>query len=64
MSSLDLQKGTAQVLIVDLETPATATDNQGIAQNSSAGGLHRALFGDVFAWADSSVVLGRVYQVR
>jgi DNA-binding beta-propeller fold protein YncE len=52
ISSLDTEAGTAQVLVIDLATMQTSIINEGISENTGAGGLHRAHHENIFAWAD------------
>lgn len=63
-SGLDAGLSSALVYSVDLTSKVLTTFNQGIAQNSGAGGVHRARNVDIFGWcgttSDSS---GTVYRI-
>lgn len=65
VSSLD-GNGRSQVLLIDPESQETAVFNKEINQNTSSGGLHRALGAPkVFAWADSAGDnQGKVYRIQ
>lgn len=52
VSNLHAEKGTAQVLVVNLSTGAVGLINKGIANNTGAGGVHRAHRLNQFSWAD------------
>jgi len=52
VSNLQAEKGTAQVLVVNLSTGALGLINKGIASNTGAGGVHRAHRVNRFSWAD------------
>lgn len=52
VSSIDATDGTAQLLLLDLESGDTGIVDKVIGENPSAGGLHRAHDTNVFAWAD------------
>jgi sugar lactone lactonase YvrE len=54
VSNLQTEKGTAQVLLVNLSTGALGLINKGIVNNTGAGGVHRAHQVNQFAWADYS----------
>jgi hypothetical protein len=60
LSSLKEGAGTSEVTIVNLAEGTTATFDEVIRQNSVSGGLHRAHFKDVYAWAGYT----SVYRVR
>ena len=60
VSSLDPQKGTSQVVILDLDAHTASTFSEVIKENTYSGGLHRARFKNVFAWAGKTTV----YAVR
>lgn len=62
ISSLDPEAGTAQVVLVELETGKTGVVDKVIGENRSAGGLHRAHLAAVMGWADVQRP-GRVYRV-
>jgi DNA-binding beta-propeller fold protein YncE len=66
VSQLDPDAGTAQVLLVNLESMTTNIVDAVINVNTSAGGLHRAHNVDTFAWIDSGGGSegGQVYRVR
>jgi DNA-binding beta-propeller fold protein YncE len=51
VSELEEQKGTAQVLVIDLSTMKTSLITRVINENLAAGGLHRAHSVNIFAWA-------------
>lgn len=55
VSSLDPAQSTAQVILVNLATHETGIVNKVISANHAAGGVHRALNVDRFAWADSTI---------
>ncbi len=64
VSSQNPATGADQVLLVDLATGKTGTVTKVIGANhNSAGGVHRAFHGTVFAWADDRRS-GRVYRVE
>lgn len=65
ISSLSAE-GTAQVVILNLETRETAIFNDVIGANEGAGGLHQAEGAPVYAWADAPccVAGGGVYRIR
>jgi DNA-binding beta-propeller fold protein YncE len=52
VSNLQVEKGTAQVLAVNLSTGKLGMINKGIANNTGAGGVHRAHRVNQFSWAD------------
>ncbi len=52
LSNLHREQGTAQVLAVALASNELFLINKGIGDNMQAGGLHRALRVNQFAWAD------------
>lgn len=52
VSNLHAEKGTAQVLAITLSTGAVGLINKGIANNTGAGGVHRAHRVNQFSWAD------------
>ena len=52
VSNLHTEKGTAQVLAVNLSTGKLGLINKGIASNTGAGGVHRAHRVNQFSWAD------------
>lgn len=52
VSSKNPSEGTAQVLLLDLESGETGVVDKVVGENRSAGGLHRAHHANVFAWAD------------
>lgn len=54
--------GTSEVVVVDLASGATHSFNDVIGANHRSGGLHRALAGPSFAWANATND-GGVYQV-
>lgn len=60
VSSLDPQKGTSQVAMVDPETNKTVIFNGTISANKVSGGLHRAHYANVFGWAG----FNKVYLVN
>lgn len=49
----------SEVVLVNLEDASTSTFNEGIAENTSSGGVHRAKDVDVFVWAGS----GKTYRI-
>ncbi|MFN7926040.1 MAG: hypothetical protein U0Q16_38435 [Bryobacteraceae bacterium] len=64
VSTLQPYRNRAQVLLVDLATLEPRASTNGIGQNPSAGGLHRARNAAVFAWADTlGGGTGGVYRV-
>lgn len=52
VSNLQVEKGTAQVLAINLATGELGLINKGIANNTGAGGVHRAHRVNQFSWAD------------
>jgi hypothetical protein len=52
VSNLHAEKGTAQVLAINLSTGDLGLINKGIANNTGAGGVHRAHRVNQFSWAD------------
>jgi DNA-binding beta-propeller fold protein YncE len=52
VSNLHTEKGTAQVLAVNVSTGKLGLINKGIASNTGAGGVHRAHRVNQFSWAD------------
>jgi DNA-binding beta-propeller fold protein YncE len=69
VSSLNNERGTAQVIVVETATLNTSIVDSVISANTGAGGLHRAANVNEFAWADSTgnppggVQGGTVYRV-
>lgn len=64
VSGLDGAQGRAAVYAVDLNTKVLTTYNQGISENTGAGGVHRALKFDIFGWAGSTIGgAGTVYRI-
>ncbi len=51
VSSLDPNKGTSQVALIDPVDGKTTTFNGTISANKVSGGLHRAHYADKFGWA-------------
>lgn len=63
-SGLDAEKGTAVVYAVNLTSKVLTTYNQGISENTGAGGVHRALNADIFGWCGTtSPGTGTVYRI-
>lgn len=60
VSSLDETKGTSQVEIIDLVAHTASPFSDVISENKYSGGLHRARFQNVFAWAG----VNKVYAVK
>jgi sugar lactone lactonase YvrE len=60
VSSLDPQKGTSQVLIINPLTGATKVYNGTINESTVSGGLHRAHYANLFGWAGKTYV----YRVK
>lgn len=56
VSSLDPQKGTSQVVILDLAAHTSSTFSDVIKANTYSGGLHRARFKNSYAWAGKTTV--------
>jgi DNA-binding beta-propeller fold protein YncE len=52
VSNLQVDKGTAQVLLINVTTGKLAVINKGIVNNLGAGGVHRAYQLNQFSWAD------------
>ncbi|MBI3208912.1 MAG: hypothetical protein HYZ37_08420 [Candidatus Solibacter usitatus] len=50
-SALDRQTGRANLILIDTKTFALGVAN---ADGQGAGGLHRAAFGDIFAWTNAA----------
>lgn len=64
-SGLDAGLSSALVYSVDLTSKVLTTYNQGIAQNSGAGGVHRARSVDIFGWCGTTADMnGTVYRIR
>lgn len=64
VSGLDATRSHAAVYAVDLATRAVTTYSQGIAQNSGAGGVHRAATRDILGWCGITAdTRGTVYQI-
>jgi hypothetical protein len=61
VSTLQPDRDSAQVLLVNLSSLPTGLIPKVIEQNKAAGGLHRARNGNIFSWADRH---GTVYRVR
>jgi DNA-binding beta-propeller fold protein YncE len=57
VSNLHAEKGTAQVLAINLATGELGLINKGIANNTGAGGVHRAHRLNQFSWADITPTL-------
>jgi sugar lactone lactonase YvrE len=66
VSGLDAQPtGHAQVYAINLNSKVLTTYNQGISDNTGAGGLHRALKFQIFGWCGSTLGgNGTVYRVE
>lgn len=58
ISALDINAGSAQVLVIDLQTGQQGIVNKVIGVNHASGGLHRAHDQDVMAWADLTAGTG------
>lgn len=63
VSALNSEKGTAQVLIVDIASGSTRVFDDVIGANHGAGGLHKAHDGLSYAWCDVSRS-GGVYRIE
>jgi sugar lactone lactonase YvrE len=59
-SALDPKAGTSQVEIVTAKTGNGSTFNDVIKTNTVSGGLHRARFKDIYAWAGKT----QVYAIK
>jgi hypothetical protein len=65
ISALDTNAGSAQVLVIDLQTQQQGIVNKVIGVNHASGGLHRAHNRDVMAWADLTAGAGgTVYRIN
>lgn len=63
-SGLDATRSHAAVYAVDLATRAVTSYSQGIAQNSGAGGVHRAATRDILGWCGITAdTRGTVFQI-
>ncbi|MFO0758038.1 MAG: hypothetical protein U0359_16195 [Byssovorax sp.] len=56
VSSLDPQKGTSQVVVLDLAGHTAGTFSDVIKENTYSGGVHRARYKNLFAWAGKTTV--------
>ncbi|MFO0758039.1 MAG: hypothetical protein U0359_16200 [Byssovorax sp.] len=56
VSSLDPQKGTSQVIILDTAAHTAAAFSDVIKESTEAGGMHRARYRNVYAWAGKRAV--------
>lgn len=65
MSALDVDRDSAQVLLVKLDTLDKLAVTKVISANHGSGGVHRAHNTDVFAWADNMIQKpGHVYFIK
>lgn len=64
VSGLDAQRSHAAVYAIDLATRAVTTYSKGIAENSGAGGVHRAATRDILGWCGVTVGdRGTIFQI-
>jgi DNA-binding beta-propeller fold protein YncE len=56
VSALDPATGTSEVDIIEVKNASASTFNDVIKSNTFSGGLHRARFKDVYAWAGKTIV--------
>lgn len=65
VSALDVDGGTAQVLLMQLDTLEKLAVTKVIYANRGSGGVHRAHNTNVFAWADHTIQKpGHVYYIK
>ena len=65
VSALDVDRGTAQVLLMQLDTLEKLAVTKVIYANHGSGGVHRAHNTNVFAWADHTIQKpGHVYILK
>ena len=65
VSALDVDRGSAQVLLMQLDTLEKLAVTKVIYANHGSGGVHRAHNTNVFAWADHNIQKpGHVYIIK
>ena len=67
VSSIDRDKGTAQILLIELGSLQTGLVTKVVGENRAAGGVHLAPNGSLFSWSDLTAGpggRGRDYAIR